>query len=74
MIIGFFNFCITLVWALIKLIGSLIIAFIMAAICHGMAVAVGAMYYKIYNDRFNEWAEIEAMENGVYGDDNTRTD
>ena len=66
--IGFINFLISLVWAVTKLIGSLIIAFIAAAICHGMAVAVGAMYYKTYKDRYSVWDEIRAMENEVYGE------
>ena len=72
--IGFIEFLISLVWAVTKLIGSLIIAFIVAAICHGMAVAVGSMYYKSYKDRYSVWEEIRAMENEVYGDETARTD
>lgn len=65
--INFVNFLTMLIWALIKFIGSLIIAFVAAAICHGMAVAIGSMYFKSYNDRFNVWDEIEEMERREYG-------
>ncbi len=66
--IAFINFLITLVWAFIKLLGSLIIAFVLAAICHGMAVAIGAMYYKARQDKYSVWEEIAEMERREYGD------
>ena len=66
--INFINFITLLVWAVIKLLTSLILAFIAAAICHGMAVAVGAMYFKSYKDRYSVWEEIAEMERKEYGD------
>ncbi len=67
--IGFINFCTMLVWALIKLFGSMILCCAVFLICMGFIEAIGRSIYAKQRDKCNVWAEIEAMERREYGDD-----
>lgn len=68
-LINFVNFLTMLIWALIKLFSSMILCFVVFAICWGMLVAIAELAHKSTKDRYSVWAEIEEMEKQEYGDD-----
>ena len=72
--IGFINFITMLIWALIKLFTSMTLCCIAFLICMTLIGAIGEIIHAKQRDSYNVWAEIEAMENEVYGDDTAGTD
>lgn len=65
--IGFINFLTMLVWACIKLLGSMVLCCIAFLVCMGFIGAIGELMLAKQRDRYNVWAEIEEMERQEYG-------
>lgn len=67
-LINFVNFLTMLIWAVVKLFGSMILCCIVFCICWGLLISIADIVRKDANDRFNVWQEIEEMERSDYGD------
>ena len=67
--IDFISFITMLIWALIKLFASMALCCIAFIICMTLIGAIGEIMHAKQRDRYNVWAEIEAMERREYGND-----